>query len=206
MSRLDRATEASNKSRGSLSERPDPAYSRTLPATHGRASRWVVRSLFGLVLAAAAAFGLLIFETPPASEAEALVRAQAAKHRTAYPSPNPPRLFIEALLATEDHRFYSPFDPGIDPFAVARAVVGKVLAWPDQGGSTIEQQLAKLLYTPRRRGPGVEVEQVVLAFKLSFTYTKPELLAMYSTVVYFGNGYYGLEKASCGYYGTQPVN
>jgi len=160
--------------------------------------------LFALALAPIVLLGLLFLVTPPASRASALVRAQTAQHRANFPAPPPPERFAKALIATEDHRFYSRLDPGIDPTAVMRAVVGMVLGWRDQGGSTIEQQLAKLLYTPRNGGLVAELEQVVLAVKLNFAYTKPEILRMYSETVYFGGGYYGVGTASCGYFGRRP--
>src|SRR6266536_1966839 len=74
----------------------------------------------------------------------------------------------------------------------------------DQGGATIYQQLAKLLYTPGRSGAGVELEQVSLAVKLFMTYSSQQILQMYSEVAYFGNGDYGLAAASCGYFGIPP--
>jgi penicillin-binding protein 1A len=176
---------------------------------HGNVVKAVPRrigmALFWLMLIGGGAFGLLLFETPSASQAAALVGSEAKKRGIVYPSPDPPLSFTKALLATEDHRFDSPFDPGVDPVAVARVAVGQILAWRDQGGSTIEQQLAKMLYTPRQHGFGTKIEQVVLAIKLRFTYSRPEILAMYAEVVYFGNGYYGLESASCGYFGRQAA-
>jgi membrane peptidoglycan carboxypeptidase len=75
----------------------------------------------------------------------------------------------------------------------------------DTGGATLYQQLAKVLYTPGRSGLTVEAEQVALAIKLYLTYTKSQILRMYAGVVYFGNGYYGLDAASCGYFGVRPA-
>ena len=110
--------------------------------------------------------------------------------------------FSSALEATEDHRFNS--EPGIDPIAVVRAGLGQVDNDGDQGGATLYQQLAKMLYTPNRTGITVEAEQVALAVKLKFSYTGAEILRLYADVAYFGNGYYGLEAASCGYFGRPP--
>jgi membrane peptidoglycan carboxypeptidase len=165
----------------------------------------VIGSLAALVLLGSAAFGVLLLVTPPAKEAVALVRARARKHGTAYPNPRPPPRFTKALIATEDHRFYSFLDPGIDPFAVARVILGRITGRRNQGGSTIEQQLAKMLYTPKSHGLISKLEQVVLAVKLSFTYPKSEILSMYAEVAYFGSGYYGLEEASRGYFDRQPA-
>lgn len=147
---------------------------------------------------------MLVFFTPSATTAASLVATQAEKHGIAFPGPDPPSRFTAALIATEDHRFYSPFDPGIDPFAVARVALGHLTARRDQGGSTIEQQLAKMLYTPGRSGLVIEAEQLVLAVKLDLSYSKARILSMYSEVVYFGDGYYGLAAASCGYFARKP--
>ncbi len=106
-------------------------------------------------------------------------------------------------MATEDHRFYS--EPGIDVFAIGRVTAGYLTGAGDQGGATLYQQLAKVLYTQGRSGLAVEAEQVALAVKLDMTYTKKQILRMYAGVVYFGNGYYGLAAASCGYFGVRPA-
>jgi penicillin-binding protein 1A len=163
----------------------------------------VVKVLLALVVLAAIAFGGLYLLTPSVSDAQTLVQEQAAQHNTSYPGVQPPARFTEALVATEDHRFYST--PGVDPFAVARLIAGKLTGHPDQGGSTLEQQLAKLLYTSGRSGGlTVEAEQVMLAIKLDISYSKPQILQMYAEVAYYGNNYYGLQAASCGYFGAEP--
>jgi membrane peptidoglycan carboxypeptidase len=162
----------------------------------------VVKVFLALIVLAAIAFGGLFLITPSVGEAQTLVQEQAAQHNISYPGVQPPARFTQALVATEDHRFYST--PGIDPFAVARLIAGKLTGHPDQGGSTLEQQLAKMLYTSGRSGFTVETEQVMLAFKLAMSYSKPQILQMYAEVAYYGDNYYGLQAASCGYFGTQP--
>jgi membrane peptidoglycan carboxypeptidase len=141
-----------------------------------------------------------------AAEQAATVREARGDHARvhpargiAYPGPAVPANFSRPLIATEDHRFYS--EPGVDIFAVGRVVEGKITGKPDQGGATLEQQLAKLLYTPGRSGFLTEIEQVTLAVKLNFAYSKAEILRLYAEVAYYGHGYYGLEAASCGYFG-----
>jgi membrane peptidoglycan carboxypeptidase len=164
----------------------------------------VVKVGLVVVLVLAAIAGLLFAFTPSAGEATALVQDQAKQHGIAYPGAPVPRYFAEALVATEDKRFYS--DPGIDPLAIGRVVLAKVTGRSDQGGSTIAQQLAKMLYTSGRSGVKVELEQVALAVKLTMTYSKAQILQMYSEVAYYGHGYYGLEQASCGYFGHPPAD
>jgi membrane peptidoglycan carboxypeptidase len=155
-----------------------------------------------LVALAAAAFGILLAVTPSAGEATAIAQARAHAEGIAYPGPPLPANFTRALTATEDHRFYS--EPGVDPFAVVRVSVGTVLGRHDLGGATIEQQLAKMLYTPHSAGWTAELEQVALAFKLNWTYSKAQILSLYAEVAYYGHGFYGLQAASCGYFGHRP--
>jgi membrane peptidoglycan carboxypeptidase len=179
----------------------------TVPLRNRRSTRiWLRVAKVGLlvVLVLAAAIGLLFAFTPSAGQATALVQDQAEQHNIAYPGPSVPQYFAHALVATEDKRFYS--DPGVDPLAVGRVVLARISGKQDQGGSTIAQQLAKMLYTQGRSGVKVELEQVTLAIKLNMTYTKDQILQMYSEVAYYGHGYYGLEQASCGYFGHPPAD
>lgn len=168
----------------------------------GRARRYLKRAAIALaavIAVLALAAGALWVATPSAGEATQLAREQARQHGAAYPGPNVPENFARPLIATEDHRFYS--EPGVDVFAVARVAWAKVASGSDQGGATIEQQLAKMLYTPGRSGIKAELEQVTLAFKLNLAYSKQQILNLYAEVAYYGNQYYGLEQASCGYFG-----
>ena len=160
--------------------------------------------LAAVVLLGGAAFGLLYLATPSVQNAPALARAIDQAHHVRYPGPRVPSLFAESLVATEDHRFYS--EPGIDVFAVARVAAATLTGHgAEQGGATLYQQLAKMLYTPGDSGLTTEVEQVMLGIKLDQTYSKAQILRMYADVAYFGHGYYGLAAASCGYFGTVPA-
>jgi membrane peptidoglycan carboxypeptidase len=89
--------------------------------------------------------------------------------------------------------------------AIGRVAAGYLTGGGDQGGATLYQQLAKLLYTQGQSGLAVEPEQIALAIKLDLTYSKQEILQMYAGIVYFGHGYYGLSAASCGYFGVRPA-
>jgi penicillin-binding protein 1A len=167
-----------------------------------RARRYLKRAaitLLILILIVIAGIGVLWIATPSATDAAELARAQAAEHGIAYPGPPVPSNFARPLIATEDKRFYT--EPGVDLLAVGRVAWAKVRNGSDQGGATLEQQLAKMLFTPVETGPTAELKQVVLAFKLNATYSKAQILALYAEVAYYGHGYYGLEQASCGYFG-----
>jgi penicillin-binding protein 1A len=158
--------------------------------------------VIALIILLALVFGGLWVFTPSVANAPALVQQQAVSHGIGYPGVQPPARFTQALVATEDHRFYST--PGVDPLAVARLIAGDITGHSDQGGSTLEQQLAKNLYTTGRTGWTVKLEQVMLAIKLAQKYSKPQILQMYAEVAYYGSNYYGLQAASCGYFGVEP--
>lgn len=178
------------------------ATTTPFPRLPSRPRRYLKRAaitLAALVVAAAVLVAALWLVTPSASEATALAAAQARQHGIAYPGPPAPANFVRPLVATEDHRFYG--EPGVDLLAVGRVVEAKLSGGSDQGGATIEQQLAKLLYTPAQTGFNAELKQVVLAFKLNLAYSKQQLLDLYAEVAYYGHGFYGLERASCGYFG-----
>ena len=171
-------------------------------APKSRARRYLKRAgitLGVLIVIGAAGVGFLWVDTPSAGDATQLAKAQAEQHGIAYPGPPVPANFARPLIATEDKRFYS--EPGVDILAVGRVAWADVSGGTDQGGATLEQQLAKLLYTPTQTGFDAELKQVVLAFKINASYSKAQILRMYAEVAYYGHGYYGLEQASCGYFG-----
>jgi penicillin-binding protein 1A len=156
-----------------------------------------------LALVGVLAFATLLLVTPSVSNAPSLAQAFDRAHGAAYPGPMVPSRFADSLVATEDHRFYS--EPGFDPIAIGRVIVGRVTGQPDQGGATLYQQLAKMLYTPGQAGVAVEVEQIILGIKLDLSYSKPQIMRLYADIAYFGHGYYGLAEASCGYFGVTPA-
>jgi membrane peptidoglycan carboxypeptidase len=159
--------------------------------------------VLALALAFVLAFIALLLFTPSVSNAPDLAQNFDRAHHAVYPGPPVPARFAESLVATEDHRFYS--EPGLDPYAIGRVIRGRVTGQADQGGATLYQQLAKMLYTPGRSGVTVEVEQIMLGIKLYLSYPKAEILRLYADVAYFGHGYYGLAAASCGYFGVTPA-
>jgi membrane peptidoglycan carboxypeptidase len=185
----------------------DTGFERTRPLPQ---RGWRRRLAFGIVKVVAvvvvlflAAMVLLYAFTPSAGQATSLAAAQAREHHIAYPGPPVPRYFAEALVATEDHRFYT--DPGVDPFALVRVTASWITGHTDGGGSTIDQQLAKNLYTSGQSSFPQIIEQVVLAVKLNRAYSRDEILRLYAEIAYYGHGYYGLQAASCGYFGRPPA-
>lgn len=163
--------------------------------------RRVFFSLLALITLLIVATSIVLLATPSVGNAWSLARAEARAHHERFPGPPVPARFAAALIATEDHRFAS--EPGFDPFALRRVVMS-VVTGKDEGGSTLYQQLAKLLYTKHKSGLTVQVYELALGIKLKFSYPREQILRMYADVAYFGHGYYGIEQASCGYFGRPP--
>lgn len=110
---------------------------------------------------------------------------------------------INALVATEDRRFFKHF--GIDVIGLGRAtlrnlVAGRVV----EGGSTITQQLAKNLYLTPERSLNRKIQEMFLAIWLEARLTKKEILMIYLNRVYFGAGAYGVEAAARLYF-AKPI-
>ncbi|HLK28988.1 MAG TPA: transglycosylase domain-containing protein [Puia sp.] len=110
---------------------------------------------------------------------------------------------IDALVATEDERFYE--HSGIDGWAVLRAI-GKL--GHDGGGSTITQQLAKNMLDQGSKNKwlrGLEkLKEWVIAVKLERNFTKQEILALYLNTVPFGDNQYGIRNASRTFFSKEP--
>jgi membrane peptidoglycan carboxypeptidase len=182
-------------------EQQDPQPAR--PRKRFRLAVRIAMILGAVILVFVAGIGLLFVLTPSAGQATALAAAQAHERHIAYPGPPVPQYFAEALVATEDHRFYA--DPGVDPLALVRVATSWITGHTDGGGSTIDQQLAKNLYTSGQSSFTQIVEQVAMAVKLNRTYSRAEILRLYAEIAYYGHGYYGLRAASCGYFGRPPA-
>ena len=111
-----------------------------------------------------------------------------------------PKYVPEAVLATEDSRFYHHF--GIDPIGLARAMfVNWRAGHMVQGGSTITQQLAKNLFLTPERTLGRKIQEAMLALWIEHLYTKDQILTGYLNRVYFGEGAYGIDAAAHTYFG-----
>jgi membrane peptidoglycan carboxypeptidase len=198
---------ASGEGAGAEGSNEDVGYEPTLPlkrrSWQSRLALAIIKVCTVLIALFLAAVALVYAFTPPARQATGLAAAQAAEHHIAYPGPPVPQYFAEALVATEDHRFYA--DPGVDPLALIRGAASWLTGHTDGGGSTIDQQLAKNLYTSGHSSFPQIVEQVALAVKLNRAYSRAEILRLYAEIAYYGHGYYGLQAASCGYFGRPPA-
>ena len=115
---------------------------------------------------------------------------------------------VEALIATEDTRFYE--HAGIDVRALFRVLAKTVLGGDSDsgGGSTVTQQLAKNMF-PREDLNKIEVvfrkiKEWIIATKLERNFTKEEIIALYFNTVDFGNQAFGIKSASRIYFDTTP--
>ncbi len=115
---------------------------------------------------------------------------------------------IQALVATEDVRFYE--HSGIDFYALARAIIKRGIMGQKSagGGSTITQQLAKQLYSEHAKTTMERVLQKpiewVIAVKLERNYTKDEIITMYLNYFDFLHNAVGIKTASNTYFGKEP--
>ncbi len=111
-----------------------------------------------------------------------------------------PPYLVNAVLATEDRRFYRHF--GIDPLGLVRASVRNAqVGTVVEGGSTVTQQLAKNLFLRPERTFSRKLEEVIYALWLEYRFSKDEILELYLNRVYFGGGTYGIEAAARRYFG-----
>ncbi len=111
-----------------------------------------------------------------------------------------PKHVIDAIIATEDRRFFNHW--GIDPFGMIRAVFANMRAGQfRQGGSTLTQQLAKNLFLSHERTLTRKIDELALAIWLEYRLDKNQILELYLNRVYFGAGAYGVEAAAQRYYG-----
>ena len=116
-----------------------------------------------------------------------------------------PKIYLDAVVAVEDHRFYKHF--GIDIIAIGRATINDIKAFKlVEGGSTITQQLSKNIYFTQEKSFIRKIAEVFMAFNIERNYSKDEILELYVNTSYFGDGYTGIRGASLGYFGKEPQN
>ena len=110
--------------------------------------------------------------------------------------------FTEAMIATEDSRFYS--HSGVDHIGLTRAMLQNIRSMRiSQGGSTITQQLSKNLFFSFERRWVRKIKELLIALQIEATFSKDEILEAYCNQVYFGSGAYGVEDASLVYFGKR---
>jgi 1A family penicillin-binding protein len=107
---------------------------------------------------------------------------------------------VDAVIAVEDQRFYE--HRGIDLIRIVAAAAANLREHrAAQGGSTLTQQLARQSFLTSDKTLRRKVKEAILAWRLEREFTKQQLLEMYLNKVYFGDGLYGVEAASLGFFG-----
>jgi len=113
-----------------------------------------------------------------------------------------PKVMLEAIVATEDQRFYE--HSGLDFWAIGRAVVKDVIARSAvEGGSTITQQLAKNVFLTADKTFFRKATEASIAVALEHEMSKEEILTMYLNRIYFGKGIYGIKGAAKYYFDVE---
>ena len=123
------------------------------------------------------------------------------ENRIAMPIDKPvPKLLAQAVIATEDRRFYA--HGAIDPMGMARAAASNFMgAGNRQGGSTITQQLARNSIGRLERTYDRKFLEIFLAHRIEQAYTKEQILRYYLDRIYFGQGLYGAETTAYAFFG-----
>ena len=111
-----------------------------------------------------------------------------------------PRILVKAVIATEDRKFFQHH--GIDFLGILRAAyynqkAGKTI----QGGSTITQQLAKILFLTPEKNLKRKIQEAILAILLEKNFSKEHILAIYLNRVFLGQGIFGIDAAAHYYFG-----
>jgi len=113
-----------------------------------------------------------------------------------------PENLINAVIATEDHRFFQ--HPGVDIHGLIRAAVSLMTTGTkDQGGSTITMQVARNFFLTRKKTYLRKVNEILLALKIEKELSKQEILELYLNKIYFGKHAYGIAAAAEVYYGVR---
>jgi len=136
------------------------------------------------------------------------IRDFAIERRVEVPSDKIPDVLKKAIIATEDPRFYR--HRGVDLMGVLRAFKenirsGRLFSKP-QGGSTITQQLARLLFLYPQQTVGRKLKEMYLSLQIEKQYSKEKILELYCNQFYLNHGVYGVETASNFYFGKSVAD
>jgi len=124
----------------------------------------------------------------------------ARQHRIIIPLKSVSKIAINAVIATEDARFFE--HGALDFRGIFRAFIADVMSGRfSEGGSTITQQLVKNIFLTPEKSIYRKTVEVVLALKMAHRYSKRKILELYLNQIYFGNGAYGIEAAAERYFG-----
>lgn len=131
-----------------------------------------------------------------------LIATFGEKRRIPVPYNEIPAPLIEAVLATEDQRYFQ--HSGVDLPGLGRAALQLIATGrKTQGGSTITMQVARSFYLSRNKTFGRKVREILLAIKIEHRLSKEKILELYLNKVFLGNRAYGVGAAAAVYYGKK---
>jgi penicillin-binding protein 1A len=111
-----------------------------------------------------------------------------------------PRHLVEALIATEDSRFYE--HPGIDPIGITRAALVVAMSGSaKQGASTITQQLARNFFLSNEKKIMRKIKEIFIAIHIEQLLSKEEIMELYVNKIFLGHRSYGFGAAARVYFG-----
>ena len=130
-----------------------------------------------------------------------LISQFGEKKRTPLVIEQVPQQLIDALLATEDDRFYMHF--GVDPIGMGRAVLAKLMGQDKGGASTITMQVARNFFLTREITYTRKIREIFLSFHIESLLTKDEILMLYINKIPLGHRSFGFGAAAQVYYGKE---
>ena len=130
-----------------------------------------------------------------------LISQFGEKKRTPLTFDQIPQKLIDALLATEDDRFYFHF--GVDPIGMGRAVLGRLMGQNKGGASTITMQVARNFFLTREQTAIRKIREIFLSFHIESLLTKDEILTLYINKIPLGHRSFGFAAAAQVYYGKE---
>ena len=139
-------------------------------------------------------------------ECSVLEMAEQVKSETDYTTlAQVPEIYKEAVLAAEDHRFYS--HGGVDLISIGRAIWNNLRTFSlREGGSTITQQVAKNLYFTQARRLDRKIAEAFMALEIERELEKDAILELYINCIYYGSGHYCIKDAANGYFDKDPID
>lgn len=113
------------------------------------------------------------------------------------------KLYLKAVVAAEDRRYYS--HGAVDFIGFSRAMYNNIISLKlKEGGSSITQQLSKNIFLDQKTELERKIKELFYAIELEKRYSKDDILELYVNTSYFGAGYYGIGPATKGYYDKTP--
>lgn len=126
---------------------------------------------------------------------DVLISELFSQKRDIVPFEKIPKHLVQAIVSIEDNEFYDHL--GINPKGIVRAFFVNISSGRiRQGGSTITQQLSKILLTSGQRNIFRKIKEAFISIMIEFSYSKDEIINLYLNEIFLGHGSYGVEAAS----------